>query len=220
MNDHPPSSRTHDASATLALQARPARLSAGGQEHPRKILVADDESLSAAALILWLRQLGYNVIGPARDGEHAVELACTTFPDLALLDARMGSDADGVEAAHTLFNALLVPVVMVSAYADRPQVAAAADAGVFGYLVKPVTKDQLRPAIEVAWARYNQFLSKEIEAEVLRRHLEDRQHIDYAKWLLVERESLDETEAMRELHRRAKAGGKSLGDTARDLMAE
>ncbi|MFT3684714.1 MAG: response regulator [Phycisphaerales bacterium] len=200
------------------LQPRPDWI--GHPEHPRKILVADDESLSAASLIMQLKQLGYSVVGPARDGEHAVELACATFPDLALLDARMRTDEDGIEAASTLFNALLVPVVMVSAYADRPQIEAAADACVFGYLVKPVVKEQLRPAIEVAWARYNQYLSKEIEAEVLRRHLEDRQHIDYAKWLLVERESLDETEAMRELHRRAKAAGKTLGDIARDLMSE
>lgn len=187
-------------------------------QHPRKILVADDESLSAASVILALRSLGYHALGPARDGEHAVDLALLSLPDMALLDARMAGEADGLVAAQTLFRDLLIPVVIISAYSDRDQIAAAADAGVFGYLVKPVTKDQLGPAIEVAWARFNQYMSKEIEAEVLRRHLEDRQHIDYAKWALVEREGLDESEAMRELHRRAKTAGKSLGDIARQVL--
>ncbi|MGH7132437.1 MAG: ANTAR domain-containing response regulator [Phycisphaerales bacterium] len=187
-------------------------------EHPRKVLVADDESLSAASVILSLKGLGYNAVGPARDGEHAVDLALLTMPDMALVDARMATDADGLDAARTLFRDLLIPVVIISAYADRTQIAAAAEAGVFGYLVKPVTKDQLGPAIEIAWARFNQYMSKEIEAEVLRRHLEDRQHIDYAKWALVEREGFDESSAMRELHRRAKAAGKALADIARQVL--
>lgn len=214
-----------DVSAILAPHTEPpakpetaARLWHKPTDHPRKILVADDERLSGASVILCLKQMGYTTIGPAHDGEHAVDLAFSTLPDMALLDVRMSTDTDGIEAARVMFNDLLIPVVIVSAYTDRQQIATATGAGVFGYLVKPVSKDQLRPAIEVAWARFNQYMSKEIEAEVLRRHLEDRQHIDYAKWALVERDGLDEGEAMRELHRRAKASNRTLGDVARDVL--
>jgi two-component system, response regulator PdtaR len=199
-----------------ATSARPVWQPRG--EHPRRILVADDESLSAASVILCLRALGYTAVGPARDGQHAIELAFTTQPDMALLDARMSTERDGLEAAQALFNHLLIPVLIISAYSDRRQISIAAEAGVFGYLVKPVTKDQLGPAMEVAWARFNQYMAKEIEAEKLQRHLEDRQHIDYAKWTLVEREGFDETGAMRELHKRAKASGRSLGDVAREVL--
>ncbi|MBS0195849.1 MAG: response regulator [Planctomycetes bacterium] len=189
-------------------------------EHPGKILVADDESLSAASLILSLRALGYTVIGPAHDGEHAIELAFSTLPDMALLDARMSTDTDGLDAAKAMFNDLMLPVVIVSAFSDREQVNVAAQAGVFGYLVKPVSKEQLRPAIEVAWARFNQYMSKEIEAEVLYRHLEDRRDIDRARWVLVERGIADESEAMRELRRRSRVSGRSLGEVAREVLQD
>jgi response regulator NasT len=187
-------------------------------DHPGRILVADDESLAAASLILSLRQLGYTAIGPAHDGEHAIELAFSTLPDLALMDARMNTDSDGIDAARAMFGELLTPVVIVSAYSDREQVGVAAEAGVFGYLVKPVSKEQLRPAIEIAWARFNQYMSKEIEAEVLYRHLEDRRDVDRARWTLVERGCSDESEAMRELRRLSKASGRTLGEVARDVL--
>jgi response regulator NasT len=187
-------------------------------EHPRRVLVADDESLSAASVMMSLRQLGYQAIGPAHDGEHAIELAFSTCPDMALLDARMDTEEDGIHAARAMFLEMLIPVVIVSAYSNPRQISGAARAGVFGYLVKPVTKDQLGPAIEVAWARFNQYLTSEVEAGVLRRHLADRQDIDRAKWVLVERESLDEGEAMRELRRRAKAAGTSAGEVARGIL--
>jgi len=187
-------------------------------QNPRKILVADDESLAAASVVLALRQLGYTAIGPAKDGEHAIELAFSTMPDLAIMDARMSTEDDGIHASHALFNELFVPVVMLSAYSDRQQVSSAASAGVFGYLVKPAGKDQLRAAIEVAWARFNEFISKEIEATALYHHLEDRRDMDRAAWLLVERDGMEESEARRELRRRAAAQNKSVGDAARDVI--
>lgn len=227
MNTRPDANKSDSSfkeSATVAPVIEPALATRpilqAKLDHPGKILVADDESLSAASVILSLRQLGYTVVGPAHDGEHAIELALATLPDMALLDARMSTDNDGIEAAKVIFHELMLPVVIISAYSDRPQIAAAADAGVFGYLVKPVVKEQLRPAIEVAWARFNQYMSKEVEAEVLRRHLEDKQDIERAKWALVERENLEENEAMRELRRRAKLSGRKLGDVAREVLGK
>ncbi len=186
--------------------------------HPRRILVADDESLAGAAVMQALRQLGYEAVGPARDGEHAVLLAFSTMPDMAVLDVRMMTDSDGIDAARALFHEMLLPVVIVSAFSDQQQVAAATEAGVFGYLVKPVTREQLRPAIEVAWARFNQYLEKEIEAEVLRRKLEDRMLIEQAKWFLVERDSLIESEAMRLLRHLAKEARCEVAAMARSLL--
>jgi len=187
-------------------------------DHPRRILVADDESLVAASIMLCVRQLGYIAIGPARDGEHAIEMAFTKLPDMAILDVRMMSDSDGIDAARAMFMELLLPVVIVSAYSDRQQVASASEAGVFGYLVKPVTRAQLGPAIEICWARYNQYMAKEFEAEVLRRHLEDKQDIEHAKWVLVERDGVEETEAMRSMRRLARESGRALPDVARSIL--
>jgi response regulator NasT len=189
-------------------------------ERPRRILVADDESLAAASIMQCLKQLGYTAVGPARDGEHAVELAFSTRPDLAILDVRMMTDSDGIDTANAMLNELLIPVVIVSAYSDPKQVAGATSAGVFGYLVKPVTKEQLRPAIEIAWARFNEYLQKDLEAENFRRRLEDREAIDKAKWELVAKLEIDEGAALRELRKRARDSKRRVVDVAREILEE
>jgi response regulator NasT len=185
---------------------------------PGRILVADDEHLAALSVTQCLRDLGYATIGPARDGQHAIELAYSFKPDLALLDVRMADDFDGIDAARVLFDELRIPTVIVSAYSDARQVEEATIPGVFGYVVKPVTAEQLRPAIEVAWARMRQFVTQEIEVRWLRSSIDARKSIESAKWMLVERLEIDEGAALRHLRTLAKDSQRSLAEVAREIV--
>jgi response regulator NasT len=185
---------------------------------PGRILVADDEHLSALSVTQCLRELGYTTIGPARDGEHAIELAFSSQPDLALLDVRMADDFDGIDAARVLFDELRIPTVIVSAYSDARQVDEATVQGVFGYVVKPVTCEQLRPAIEIAWARLRHSLEQEIEVRWLRSSIEARKTIEHAKWQLVEKLEIDEGAALRHLRKLAKDTQRSIADVAREIV--
>jgi response regulator NasT len=187
---------------------------------PGRILVADDEHLAALSVTQCLRDLGYTTIGPARDGQHAIELAFRDHPDLALLDVRMADAFDGIDAARVLFDELRIPTVIVSAYSDARQVEEATIQGVYGYVVKPVTAEQLRPAIEIAWARMRNALTQEIEVRWLRSSIEARKSIERAKWMLVERLEVDEGAALRHLRKLAKDSQRSLGEVARDIVGE
>lgn len=185
---------------------------------PGRILVADDEHLAALSVTQCLRELGYTTVGPARDGEHAIELAFSAHPDLALLDVRMADDFDGIDAARVLFDELRIPTVIVSAYSDARQVDEATIQGVFGYVVKPVTCEQLRPAIEIAWARLRHSLEQEIEVRWLRSSIEARKTIERAKWQLVEQLEVDEGAALRHLRKLAKDTQRSIADVAREIV--
>ena len=185
---------------------------------PGRILVADDEHLAALSVTQCLRELGYTSIGPARDGEHAIELAFSSRPDLALLDVRMADDFDGIDAARVLFDELRIPTVIVSAYSDAKQVDEATIPGVFGYVVKPVTCEQLRPAIEIAWARMRHSLEQEIEVRWLRSSIEARKTIERAKWQLVEQLEIDEGAALRHLRKLAKDTQRPMSDVAREIV--
>lgn len=186
---------------------------------PRRILVADDEHLVAMSLVLSLAELGFTVVGPAADGIQAVQLARIALPDLALLDIRMPR-RDGIQAAKEIFGELAIPVVIVSAYSDPDEIAGAGGAGVFGYLVKPVTTDQLRAAIVVAWDRFNQVLSVEQENSDLRRRLEERKIIERAKWALVEGRALTEPAAMETLRERARDSRRPMAEVAAEVLKE
>lgn len=186
-------------------------------DRPRRVLVADDEHLVATDLAMTLGELGYSVLGPAVDGEAAVELAQITHPDLALLDIRMPK-RDGLSAANQIYHDLGVPVIILSAYSDSTAIAAAQNAGVFGYLVKPASANQLRAAIDVAWGRFVDSLRDQDEITALERKLEDRRVIERAKWILVQRKQMNEEEAMRILQRQARQSRKKMAEVAQLLI--
>lgn len=184
---------------------------------PVRILVAEDEHLVAADLAVSLRDLGYEVIGPASDGETALRLAQTEAPDLALLDIRMPR-RDGLSVAREIFGEHGVPVVILSAYSDAEYVNTAQTIGVFGYVIKPATSGQLRASIDIAWSRHLHARSEQAESADLRRRLEERRVIEQAKWVLVQRKGITESEAMQTLQRHARASRRKMIDIARQLL--
>ncbi|MCG8510627.1 MAG: response regulator, partial [Rhodospirillales bacterium] len=124
-------------------------------ESPRRLLVAEDEHLLAQHLEADLKELGFEVIGPASNGKRAVDLAREQKPDMALLDLRM-PEMDGFQAGEILYLELGVPIIVVSAYSDREYIERMRQLGVFGYLLKPVSLDELRVTISVGWSRFRQ----------------------------------------------------------------
>lgn len=184
---------------------------------PSDILIAEDDELLAKGLIHQIQHLGFNVIGPALDGLHAIELAQKHEPSLALLDVRMPM-LDGIGAASIIFSKLGIPVVIVSAHSDETTLKKSQQAGVFGYLMKPVTIDQLRVTIAVSWARYCQHMSLQNEVKSLKTALEDRKYIERAKGLLMDRKGLGESEAMQRLRKQARNTRRRLADLARLIV--
>ncbi|MDP6987624.1 MAG: response regulator [Phycisphaerales bacterium] len=186
-------------------------------EAPARVLVADDEHLVAAGMVAALTDLGYTVIGPASNGEEAIAHARKERPDLAILDIRMPG-IDGLVAAETIYNELRIPVVMVSAYSDPEYVNSGNRIGVFGYLLKPVNRDQLRVGLEVSWSRFLQHLELAVEVDSLKDRLEQRKIIEQAKWIIVKRKNVEEPEAMRMLQKRARNGRRPLVEVAHAVI--
>jgi len=172
-------------------------------------LIAEDETLIRLDLRAQLEEAGYEVCGEARNGEEAVELAHALRPDAVLLDVKMPG-LDGVDAARRINADRPVPIVLVTAYDDRELVARAADAGVFGYLVKPYRSNELAPAIETAIARHRELAELREEADTLADALAARKSVERAKGLLMEHEGLTEGEAFRRLRQASQRSGQPL----------
>jgi response regulator NasT len=181
------------------------------------LLVADDEHLVASGVAVNLRELGYEVVGPAADGEEAIELCRTHKPDMALLDIRMPKK-DGLAAAEVIFRKMGIPVMIFSAYSDPEYVTSGNRVGVFGYLLKPVTQDQMRVGISVAWGRFLDYMNQNSEISTLKERLEHRKIIEQAKWIIVKRKGVEEPEAMKLLQRQARNNRRTLVDVARSVL--
>jgi len=165
-----------------------------------RVIIADDESIIRMDLREMLTNLGYLVVGEAGDGRSAVNLARELKPDVAILDIKM-PDMDGIEAARILTGEKIAPVVLLTAYSQRDLVERAKEAGVVGYITKPMRESDLAPAIEVAMARFSEFRALEKEVGDLKQALETRKLVDRAKGILMDTQGLTEAEAFRKIQK-------------------
>jgi AmiR/NasT family two-component response regulator len=127
------------------------------RDRPLRVLVAEDETIIRLDLRSLLERQGLRVCGEAGDGEQAVRLAREVDPDVVLLDLRMPV-LDGIEAARRIYAERPLPIVMLTAYADRGHVDRAIEAGVFTYLLKPFRETDVVPALRAAVVRHRELL--------------------------------------------------------------
>ena len=114
------------------------------------LLLADDHRMLRDSLRRSMEENGFDVVGEAKDGAEAVELAQVLHPDVVLMDVSM-PNLDGVEATRQISR--LVPdaqVVMLTMHADGEVMARAIQAGAIGYLVKDCAITDVVSAVRLA----------------------------------------------------------------------
>lgn len=160
------------------------------------MVIAEDEALIRLDLKEMLEEEGYAVVAEAGDGESAVKLAMEQRPDLVILDVKMPI-LDGISAAEQIVSQRIAPCLILTAFSQRDLVERARDAGAMAYLVKPFTKSDLVPAIEMAVSRHQEITALEREVGTLSERLETRKLVERAKGLLMERHGWSEPQAFR-----------------------
>jgi len=111
-------------------------------------MLADDHKMLREGLRRSMVERGFDVVGEARDGAEAVELANALRPDVILMDVSM-PEIDGVEATRQIRERQPdVRIVMLTMHADQDVLADAIRAGANGYLVKDCSTDEIASAIE------------------------------------------------------------------------
>jgi response regulator NasT len=184
-----------------------------------RVVIAEDEALIRLDLKEMLEEEGYTVVGEAGDGERAVELAREHRPDLVILDVKMPK-LDGISAAEKIAEESIAPVLMLTAFSQRELVERARDAGAMAYLVKPFSKSDVVPAIEMAVSRFTEM--KELEKEIadLSQRLETRKLVDRAKSILQTEYGLNEPAAFRWIQKTSMDRRMSMQQVAEAVIAD
>jgi two-component system, response regulator PdtaR len=187
---------------------------------PYRVVIAEDEALIRLDLKEMLSEPGqdaYVVVGEAGDGETAIEMAEELRPDLVIMDVKMPI-LDGISAAERITAGRLAAVVILTAFSQPDLIQRASSAGAMAYLVKPFTRADLVPAMEIAVSRFAEVTALEKEVGGLRERLEMRKVLDRAKGLLQARRGITEPEAFRWIQKTAMDRRTTMGALAREIL--
>ena len=108
-----------------------------------RILVVEDEMITAEDIRTTLIDVDFEVVGVVDRGEDAIKAAKQFQPDLILMDIHLKGEMTGIEAAEFIFTNYHIPIIFLTAYADRPTVDKAGSAEPYGYIIKPFNHDEI-----------------------------------------------------------------------------
>ncbi len=114
----------------------------------KKILIVEDEVITAMGMMEMLEFWGYEVLEPAATSSDALERVANEKPDLVILDIRIQGETDGIETAKKIREMIGIPVVFVTGYTDSEIRKRAEEAGPAGYLTKPLDLTRLKSLID------------------------------------------------------------------------
>ena len=183
----------------------------------RRVLVIDDHEPSRKHLVKILTEGRYEIAGEGASGKLAMAMAKNAAADVILMAVGL-SDIDGIEAARDMMRSRPLPVVLITSHYDPATVERAKQAGVMGYLVKPLRGEELSPTIELAITRFQDFLSLREENSTLKENLESRKLIERAKGLLMEQRKLTEEQAYTLMKKTSMNLRKPMADVAQAII--
>ena len=183
-----------------------------------RVLIVDEDAAIAIGVREILLDAGHEVVGIAKNGEEAVDLAMQTQPDVAVVDIELPG-IDGIETTRRLVTHSDIVVLILTACAEPEFVEGAVSAGAFAYLMKPVTKDVLCSNLRVAAARAAELslLRKEVDDALAA--MEIRKLSERAKYVLMARLQLSEAEAFSHLRQKCRNQNKTMRQVSEEILA-
>jgi PAS domain S-box-containing protein len=185
-----PSSRSSERPYPAHLQKTSAQRPEPPAGTGKSILIVEDEGVVAHDIAETLKSLGYAVTGIAKSGEDALEMVKASRPDLVLMDIHLATAMDGIEAAEKIHHLCDIPVIYLTAYADKPLLDRTKITEPFGYIIKPYDERELQSTIEIAFHKHTQdLLVKKAYGELEQRVFERTAELETTNRALAESES-------------------------------
>jgi response regulator NasT len=183
-----------------------------------KVVLVEDDPTIRSFLRAALEKLGNEVIGEADNGSEMVHTVLTLDPDVVVFDIHLPHQ-DGLSALRQIYQEKIVAAVAITADRDQDLVRRALEEHVLAFLVKPVEAHQLGPALQVAWARFQEMRGLMSENASLRTTLHNRKIIERAKGVLMKRYRWSEDEAFRRIQKAAMNRRTPMVDLAQAILS-
>ena len=182
-----------------------------------RIFVVEDESIILRSFCMVIEKMGNELAGKAVDGISAIEKIKKAEPDMVLVDINIPGK-DGLSVVREACLEKMIPTIVITGHISDELVSRANCKCVFGYLMKPISGEELQAAIRIAWGRYESFLMERERADEFEIKLETRKIVEQAKGIMMEEFCLTESEAMRRLQKMASTRRTDLRSVAQDVI--
>ena len=128
-----------------------------------KILIVEDEYITAKTIANFLSSKGYEIIGCALNIEEALNLLKNETIDCVVLDINLNDKKDGIWIGNYIQEHFQIPFIYLTAYTDHKTLNEAITTSPYGFLNKPFQKPELFSAIEIALLKHNSIMSLKVE---------------------------------------------------------
>ena len=183
-----------------------------------RVILVDDDQPRASAVEGRLRDVGFDVLSVIPTASGLLYQMAQQEPDVVII-ALDSPDRDVLESLSIASNHNPRPVVMFSEAGDQSFITDAIRAGVTAYQAEDISPARVRAAIDIAVAQFSAFNELREQLDDTRRQLNERKVVEKAKGLLMSAHGVGEKEAFSTLRKLAIDKNRTLGDTARDVIA-
>lgn len=185
--------------------------------NPYSVLVFDEEHSSAAMIEAGLRASEPMKVTIIHDIDGIARRISEIMPD-AIIASLQNPNRDKLENLLQISRAVNLPIAMFVDRSDNAMMEAAIEAGISAYVVNGLTKDRIKPILDMAIRRFNVSARMARELADARSELENRKIIDRAKTLIMASRKIDEAAAYALLRSTAMNQNRTIADVAQSLV--
>lgn len=183
-----------------------------------RVMLVDDDPERCASIEASLRELGHEIVAMTPTDADLLAAVQRRQPDVILIDVDAPS-RDTLESLRQVHRNLPRPIVLFAENCEPATIRQAVHAGVTSYVVDGLSPQRLKPILDVAIARFEEFEALKQELEETKLKLADRRDVEKAKGLLMKRRDMDEETAYSQLRRLAMTRNLKMGDAARAIIS-
>lgn len=181
------------------------------------VLVVDENKIRAAIIEAGLREAGYERVEIVGETFGLIRNIEQISPDVIVIDLE-NPNRDLLESMFQLSRTVKRPIAMFVDQSDQASIEAAVEAGVSAYIVDGLTKERVKPILDMAISRFNAFARMSRELQDARDELAGRRMIDEAKAILMNAKNINEDEAYKLLRKTAMNQNRKIADIAQSLV--
>lgn len=187
-------------------------------KNTEQVLIAEDNANSRRCIKAHFESLGHVVVAAVANGELALEAFKELNPTLVVLDLKMPV-MDGLLTAKEINSIKPTPIILITGESCEKKAAEAIEVGISAYLVKPISKKHLVPAIEMAKGQHSTTSQLKCEINELKTNMETRKVVERAKGILMKRCSIGEDEAFKMLQSHSQKENKKMFEVATMIVS-